>query len=136
MNKPILLDKFVKPTDAVLKKTLGGTFDLFRRFRDSLSAYPLEWKFYNKKSGWTLKVAGKKRAVCWVTPFDGCFMVGMVFPDSEKEAILASRVKKSVRDELASARKYPEGWPVRIVVRTESHLKTVVGLLKTIGRLE
>ena len=47
--------------------------------------------------------------ICWVAPFDGCFMVAMVFPDSEKETILASRVNKSVRDELASARKCPEG---------------------------
>ena len=135
MDDYIFLDKSTKPTDPELKKALGAAFDHFVALRDLLSDYTFEWKFYTKKTGWQLKVAGTKRAACYIIPFNGYFSVGMAVRESEKEAVLNSKVRKSIRDELAAAKKYPEGWPLPLTVKTAADLKVTVTVLKLAGRL-
>ena len=135
MDEFVFLDKTTEPSDAALKKALGAAFAQLRDLRKLLSDYALEWKFYTKKTGWTLKVAGKKRAACYITPLHGCFRIGLALRDNEKEAVLKSKVHKSIRDELASAKKYPEGWPLRLTVKTANDLKVAVTVLKHTGRL-
>ena len=65
MSASIYTENLVKPDDKMLTYDLAetkGYFDKIAEFiKSEYGDFKLEWKFYNQKSGWILKMFTKKR---------------------------------------------------------------------------
>jgi hypothetical protein len=123
MSTVILTDKSQTPDDSSLQATLESVFPFFKKLQDLTKSYTQEWKFYNTKSGWTYKIAGKKKALCWVTPYQGNLSIGFALRESEKETLLNSAISSHIREILSNAEKFPEGFALRLNIKNEAEFK-------------
>jgi hypothetical protein len=131
----IFIDKAAHPTDAQLKSTLGRSFTYFENLQELTRERIQEWKFYNKKSGWIFKVSNKKRSIFYLAPYEKVFLIAMTVNEADRATLLESKIDKEIKSELESAKKYPEGYPLRKHVKTRTDLNSIIKILKILERL-
>ena len=121
------------PDHKALQEVLGRKYDYFKEIIDHvLETYEdskEEWKFYSKKSGWTMKMMYKKRNLFFFKPYHGYFNITFVFGDKAAKAIENSDINEELKEILRNARKYAEGRGLRVKVTSKKHLKDIKKLL-------
>ena len=135
MDERIFIDQSVFPSEDQLKSTLNGTYRHFQKLQDLTVQLPHEWKYFSQKSGWVYKVQGQEKALFYLTPLVNKFQIGMTLSDSEKQVLLDSVIDDKKKDEIKTARKYPEGYPLRFMVETELELDQVVHVLNILNKI-
>lgn len=70
MEEKILINKKEKPTDLILKSTLGETYQYFEILKEINNYFSQDWYFTSPKSGWTFKVYDSKIVLFWVSQQD------------------------------------------------------------------
>lgn len=133
MGEPAFPDRSRRPSDADLARVLGRTKGHWDRLlahvaHVSPDARP-EWKYYTKKTGWTVVVRGKRRNVMYLNPDEKRFMVSFAFSDKAVNAAEESDLPEALVQEILAGPKYPEGRPARVTVKVAADLKTAKKLL-------
>lgn len=132
MEEKIFLDKEQMPSEEMLSAALGKSYNLWCVLKGALmKEYPgiiEEWKYYGKKSGWSLKVLLKKRNLFFFLPYKKGFRLGFVFGDKAITEIEKSEVPKQIIDELNAAKKYVEGRSIIIDIKTRKDVPVIVTL--------
>ena len=123
------------PDDLKLKKGLGDVFPVYKELLMLVEDYKQEWKFYGPKMGWQFKVTHKGKALLWLAPQEGSFRLGFAVRDKEKEVLLNSNLPAKAKKELAAAKRYPEGWPLRLQVKKQGDMKAVRLVVDTLKAL-
>ena len=127
--------KEAEPDEAKLKFVLGELYSAYQDILTRTRGYQAEWKFYGTKYGWQLKVTRKGKALFYLAPLEQSFRMGFALRDNEKESLLNSKLPGQTKEELTSAKKYPEGYPLRFMVRRKSEMKAVRLVLDTVMSL-
>lgn len=135
MSASIYDDKLIIPTDKMLEVDLLKTknyFDEITAFiKSDYGQVRPEWKFYNIKSGWLLKLFNKKRNVLFVVPCIGYFRVAFVFGGKASKLIQdSSKITETIKNDLAKAKKYMEGKIIEIEVKNSQDSQTILELIK------
>jgi hypothetical protein len=117
--------KEVIPDDGKLKRVFGEIYPAYREILTLTEAFPREWKYYGAKHGWVLKVMLKGKALFYLVPLEKSFRMGLALREKEKESLLKSKLPARLKEELKGAKKYPEGYPLRLSVARESDMKVV-----------
>jgi hypothetical protein len=117
------------PGDAELQRQLGGAWQAYRALLDAATGLRPEWKYYGQKYGWSLKLFAGTRNLCFMGPYDGELLVAFLFGERDVERVMASGIPQAFKDELAAARAYAEGRPLRVRVRNPEDLAPVMELL-------
>jgi len=120
------------PTDGELKKMLGDSFSEYKDLLKQTSSLPHEWMFYGPKYGWKIKIFTKAKVLLYLTPKENAFTLGFAVRDDEREALLKSKLPKTTIDELKSAKRYPEGFPVRFEVKSKNDMSPVRLVVETL----
>ena len=127
------MDKSVKPENKSLFKALEKTAKLWERLRTDLENEYGEliedWKFYSKKSGWTLKLLQKKRNLFFMTPQQGYFQITFVFGDKAVSEVEKSALPKDIIKALVNAKKYMEGRGLTVEVKNSKDFQNVKTLV-------
>ena len=123
------------PDELELKKALEGVHPAFEEILTLIKGYSREWKFYGAKLGWQLKVTKKGKALFYLTPQQGSFRLGFAVRDKEKEVLLNSKLPIKAKEELAVAKKYPEGHPLHLQVNKRSDMNAVRLVVDTLKAL-
>ena len=135
MSDIVLIKKSVIPDDSQLKLTLGTTYSFLKKLEGLTENYVREWKFYNKKSGWIYKVSNKKKSLFYVTPLKNNFNIGFALRESEREALLNSKLSNETREKLLSAEKYPEGFALRLNIKNKDDFNNLITIVSVIMEL-
>ena len=125
--------KEIPPEERMLHKVLGQLHPAYKEVLELTEGYSYEWKYYGKTLGWQLKVTHKGKALLYLTPLENSFRIGFAVRENEKEALLKSDLPPKTREQLAIARKYPEGYPLQLEIKTKTDMKAVriaLGVLK------
>jgi hypothetical protein len=117
--------KEVTPDESKLKKALGELYPAYKEILELTDAYDHEWKYYGKKYGWQLKVMHKGKALLYLTPQEKSFKIGLAVRENERERLINSSLPPKTKEELASAKKYPEGYPVRLDIKSKTDMQEV-----------
>ena len=117
------------PGDLQLGKLLGAAHAAFQVLAPGTAGTTREWKHYSKRSPWVLKVSRGTRTLYYLEPTAGAFKVTVVLGERATQAALAGRVSKTLHASIRDARAYPEGRPVRVIVRDTADLAGVNELL-------
>ena len=140
MAGSILDDKTHKPDAGTLAEALGETAGLWQELRADLEHEHGElvedWKFYGRKSGWTLKLLRKKRNLFFMTPQNGFFRIAFVFGDRAVAEVDRSGLPESIKETLRTARKYAEGRGLQIEVTSSEDIETVKKLVRIKSPIE
>jgi hypothetical protein len=133
MDHSIFMDKSGEPTNKDLKSTLGEDYALWNEIRDRvIQLVPdgvEEWNFPGKKYGWSFRIKDKRRAIVYLLPREGEFMVAFVFGQKAYDAIMQSDIAEQIKSDLTSARVYAEGRGIRISVADRSKLGDIFKLI-------
>ena len=132
MTNNRFIDKGEIPSQPKLRKILGNMYTVYKNVLKSTEAYPHEWKFYGKTIGWQLKAVYKGKALFYLTPLDGAFRISFAVRENEREALSKSDLPTAVKEQLLSAKKYPEGYPLRLEVRKASEMKSIRTILSAL----
>ena len=129
MDKSPFTDKSRKPGEKELAAAIGETLVWWNQVRDHVHAVCPgvvdEWNFPGEKYGWSFRIKDKKRAIVYLLPRDGYFKVAMIFCPKAYEAILASDVEESIKQELREAKVYAEGRGIRIEFSSEKQMADI-----------
>lgn len=135
METNAFMDKSVQPDDGQLARVLGKSLIFWKAIKQHLAQnhgdFTEEWKFYNTKSGWTLKVLLKKRNLFFFVPLQGYFRLAFVFGDKAVAAVERSDLPEMIKNELKHARKYAEGRGIRLEVISQKdveHIKKLIDI--------
>lgn len=133
MSSSIFIEKSKKPSKAKLAEALGKSSPLWEDIRsyikENFGEFVEEWKFYSKKSGWTMKLLIKKRNLFFFIPQEGHFKITFVFGDKAVAAVEKSNLPKSIISDLVNAKKYMEGRGIQLDVISPANVKHVKNLL-------
>jgi signal transduction histidine kinase len=133
METNVFMDKSIQPDNSRLAHVLGENITFWeaikRHIAQKHSDANEEWKFYNTKSGWTLKVLLKKRNLFFFTALPGFFRLAFVFGDKAVSAVEKSDLPEALKNELRNARKYAEGRGIRIEVKSQNDVEHVKKLI-------
>ena len=117
-----------------MNKALGRSSknwnDFRRHIEEKFGPLTDDWKFYNQKSGWTLKVLKKKRNLFFMIPVEGLFKITFVFGDKAVSVVEKSDLPKEIINNLKAARKYMEGRGIQIEVKDLEDLKNIKKLVE------
>jgi hypothetical protein len=134
MSAGIFDDKNKKPTDKMLKNALGKTYNLWGEIKKHISTeygkITEDWKFYNVRSGWLLKILLKKRNLFFFVPVESYFKFYFVFGDKAVSAVGASDLPENIKTTLKNAKKYMEGRGLTIDVKTSEDVEIAKTLLE------
>jgi Protein of unknown function (DUF3788) len=133
METNVFMDKSIQPDNRRLARVLGENATFWEAIKKHLAQkygdVTEEWKFYNTKSGWTLKVLLKKRNLFFFVPLPGFFRMAFVFGDKAVSAVERSDLPEAIKNELKNARKYVEGRGIRIEVKSQKDVEHVKKLI-------
>ena len=125
-------DKTREPRETELATVLGESAGLWQRLVAGVGSRfdPLaeDWTFSGKKWGWALRLKHKKRAVLYLTPSEGFFYAGFALGQKAVDAAHESGLPADVLAVIDGSRKYAEGRAVRLEVRSEEDVRSVVQL--------
>jgi len=113
------------PGESELRKILGGLYPSYGELLELTAPYTHEWKSYGRAHGWQLKIAGKGKAMLYLSVQERSFRVGFAIRDKEREALLNSGLPDGVKADLEAAKRYPEGFPLRFSVKGRSDVAPV-----------
>lgn len=134
MSASIYTEKSVEPDDIMLTYDLAETkryFDKIQEFIESeYGDFAPEWKFYNQKSGWILKMFSKKRNVLFIVPCNKYFRVVFTFGEKACDLIYNSKLAEPIKRHLFEAKKYAEGRTIQIDVKTANDLDNVMEMIR------
>jgi hypothetical protein len=89
-----------------------------------------EWKFYNQKSGWILKMFTKKRNVLFIVPCNHFFRVTFTLGDKASFLLFESDLSESIKKELSEAPKHAEGRTIQLEVKTEKDVNNILEITR------
>lgn len=134
MATSIFDEKAIMPNDNMLELVLADKKALWDKLKshalDNYKDVDQSWKYYSKKSGWTLVFKKKSRTLLYCIPCKDYFKVFFVFGEkavnAARKAVLPEQVMKSILE----AATYVEGTSFDIEVRNEHDLGSVYILIK------
>jgi len=129
----MFLDKSSQPTEKQLQEVIADTYEYWNEVKTRITELygdtKGEWKFYSKKSGWTLKTLLKKRNLFFFQPFMNYFSLTFVFGNKAVNVIEGSDVSEPLKKVLRDSTKYAEGRSLLIMVKTRNDLFDVNKLI-------
>lgn len=121
MSESAFDNKSIVPNTKALEEVLGESSEYWNDFRKHIEEKfgPLtdDWKFYNQKSGWILKVLKKKRNLFFMLPVENSLKITFVFGDRAVSVVEKSDLPEEIKNSLKEARKYMEGRGLQIEVK-------------------
>ena len=122
-------EKSPKPEPGLLKKALGNCFPLYEALLEMTGTYSAEWN-HSKTSGWMLKIADQKKALCYVIPLEKAFRANLTVRETEKEILLKEKSLSGLHEQLRGAKKYTEGFLVQFLICDRPSAEKLMHFLK------
>ncbi len=134
MGTSYFMDFTTTPDNENLKIAIGNLFTDWMTIRDfTFEKYLLameEWFVSVKKFGWSYRIKDKKRAIIYLSPKTGFFIVSIVFGQKATDQILSSDISDFIKTELMNSKVYMEGRVVRIDMTDNKYLNDVKKLIE------
>jgi len=124
MDTSIFSEKNITPDEKLLKDALKDSYKLWQKIYKYVHTNYFDaidnWNYTSAKYGWSFRINDKKRAIIYLLPRDKYFKAAFVFGQKATDEIMESKVNKSIKDELKSAKVYAEGRGIRIDVNDKN----------------
>jgi uncharacterized protein DUF3788 len=120
MNDNAFIGKSEQPNERELERELGSTkalWDTLLRDLAETGVTDQEWTSYSPRAGWALRLKQKKRNIIYLAPCHGCFRVALALGEKAMQAAQQIKFPSSLATILQEAKRYPEGYAVRIEIR-------------------
>ncbi len=135
MEQRYFVVKAEMPREPAIKAALAKTYPLYATLDEYTEDCVKEWKYYNRRYGWSLKVTRRKKPLYWIIVYSGYFQLGFSMTEAEREEFLAMDIRDSTRHAIEDAEKFPEGLPVQFSVKDQASFDEVFAFVKRLIEL-
>ncbi len=115
LEKQLLRDSGIKPTDETLAEILGGLNDVYSQFIAMLNVFDVvvQWRYYNDGKAWLAKGlyrwkstrgADKEKTVFWLSIWDGFFKVNFYFAEKLQTSLQSLPVGAITKRKIEDAK--------------------------------
>jgi len=102
MDKPVLSDPNVFPTEEILASHLGKATPAFTQlFEFNHANFPdfaERWKYYNDGKSWLMNVSRKKKTLFWLSVKDGAFRTTFYLNPKAAQRVPAARIPEELKN--------------------------------------
>jgi hypothetical protein len=119
------------PTEETLAAQLGSAWPAMRSVLELAASFKRDWNPGTAGAG-MFKVHDGRKALWYLIPRQGSFTISMAVREAEREALLADPAAEAVHSKLESARKYAEGFALKIEIGSEADLAAVEPFLRAL----
>jgi hypothetical protein len=134
MEKPLLNDPEINPTDEIISGVLGESYDAFALLMKTITgdryAIVPEWKYYNDGKSWLCKATFKKKTVFWLSVWDGFFKTGFYFTEKNSSGIADLNIRKSIKDDFYSRKAIGKLLPLGINITGKDQVNDVLKIVE------
>ena len=97
MEKQLLREQEIFPSEEVLKNILGNVYSVYEELETLLTQDGIifEWHYYKDSKSWLCKVSYKKKTVFWLSVWDGFFKISFFFLERHFEGIMALEIPEN-----------------------------------------
>jgi len=134
MNKRLFTDANVTPTEALLRKHLGPAMEYYTYILAKSGDYRKQWQF-SRGNGWILKVDDMRKALFYLTPFDGGIEVSLTVRDGERASFQKNEMLEDLFPQLESGTKYSEGYALRFGIENAAECRSVSKFLTALMQM-
>ena len=110
MEKPILTDKDLFPTEKVIFSHIGKNKthwqSLFEFIHTNHPDFSEQWRYYNDGKSWLLKVTRKSKTIFWLTVIKNYFRITFYFTDRAEETINKSSISDELKKQFKEGKHY------------------------------
>lgn len=124
MKRRLFIDSSVCPTEALLRKALGGAIKFYVGILSKSGAYRRQWQ-YSRGNGWILKVSDKSKALYYLIPFDEGVEISLTVRENERADFMQNAQLKHLMPQFESATRYSEGYALRFEIESSAECKSV-----------
>ena len=128
MKNNAFIGKAEQPSEKELERELGSAkaaWDSLLRDLAATGVTDQEWTSYSPKAGWALRLKQKKRNIVYLAPCHGCFRVAFVLGEKAMQAAQQIKFPPSLTTTLREAKRYPEGYAVRLEISKPKEIEVV-----------
>lgn len=133
MEKPLLNNVDVFPTQEVLLEILGNTHPVYEKLIDIVqNEYQLspEWNYYKDGKAWLCKVIFKKKTVFWLSVWDKYFRVTFYFTEKNVEAISNLAIDEQIKSKFTQNEPIGKLLPLTLEIYKEEQLKDLLKIIE------
>jgi hypothetical protein len=134
MDRPVLNDPAVFPSDEVLAGHLGQAYRAWPAFLELLkSSFPaasFEWRYYNDGKSWLGKVTQKSKTLCWVAVWDRVFSCAFYLNDKAEPLVRAASLGEAMKEAFFSSAGKTKFRHIRVEVKKKGDLAAVKEMLE------
>ena len=133
MDKPVLSDPDVFPSEEVLSSHLGKANASFISFSEyNHTAHPDfvgKWKYYNDGKRWLFNVSRKKKTVFWLSVGDDFFRTTFYMSSKAEQDIVKSKIPAALKKQYleTAGKKFR---PITVVVKAKKDIEAYKELLE------
>jgi len=102
MEKPLLRDPQVIPTNEVLEQSLGNSYPSFSQLMsvisDSKYGLVANWNYYKDGNAWLCKVVHKKKTIFWLSVWDNYFKISFYFTEKNCSGLFDLAIDQAIID--------------------------------------
>lgn len=106
MEKPLLRDPQIIPTNEVIENLLGSNYQAFHELMNVISdsRYGLvaNWNYYKDGNAWLCKVVHKKKTIFWLSVWDNYFKTSFYFTEKNCSGLFDLGIDQAIIDDFNS----------------------------------
>jgi hypothetical protein len=134
IEKTILSDKSVIPTDNIIFSIIGARKDQWLKIMNYLSENYHDasgsWNYYNDGKQWLFKYVRKKKTIFWASLLKDTFRITFYLGNKAESVIENSDLPVSIKEEFKTAKRYGLIRPVTFVIRNEGDVDNVLKMIE------
>lgn len=134
MERPILSDKDVFPTDEIIFSHIGKTkkfwSSLFKEIHTKYPGFNEQWQFYNDGKSWLLKITKKSKTIFWVSVFKDSFKTTFYFGNKAEQTIMTSEINDKLKDQFINGQRFGKIRGITISPSSQNDVKDVISLIE------
>lgn len=134
MEKPLLNDPLLFPSDSVLQNVLGNSFSAYKYLVEIISGngYQLvpEWRYYKDGKAWLCKACYKKKTIFWLSVWDQFCKVGFYFTEKNSNGIAELTIGEKIKEDFFTGSPIGKLIPLVIELREKEQIIDVIKLVE------
>lgn len=133
MNKYILFDSDIYPSDAIIFEHIGEYKTLWNCFfKEIADDYPTlngNWKYYNDVKSWLYKMTNKSKTIFWLSLYENSFRVTYYFNSKNEDFVYNSSLPQEIKDSFKTMNSGKKFKNFTITVKSRDDLGIIMNLL-------
>ncbi|MBK7106724.1 MAG: DUF3788 family protein [Ignavibacteriae bacterium] len=134
MEKQILFDKNIYPTDDLIFSIIGNKKNLWENLFSMISSeFPeinSEWRYYNDGKSWLMKVTKKAKTIFWLSLYQKTFRITFYFGEKAEAEILNTKIDNDLKNQYTNGQRFGKIRAISIIFSKKKDIENVKSLIE------